>query len=486
MNIVMVSSEMTPFARTGGLGDGLNALAAALALAGANVSVVTPYYPRAIQAAMARGELDPVHHGVQRGPKDVSVELGAEHIGGKVYLSQLPGGVRVYLVGCDRFFDRDGLYGPPRDVYGDNHQRFAFFCRAALEVVRRFHLHPDVIHCHDWQTALVPVFSEQDFSGYFSTLLTIHDSSYQGRFPKDVLPSIGVAWDFYAMDGLEYYGDVNFLKGGILFASKISTVSPTYATEIRSDSVYGLGLEGVLRLRQDDLVGILDGIDTDEWKPAADPHIAAPYSPTDLAGKARCKAALQGALGLPLRPDVPLVAFGARLDGRSGTDLLVKVLPELLRRDLQFCVLGTGGFDFAGDDLRQLRTRNPERLGLLAREDERNSHDVIAGADILLKPSRYEPCGGMQLRALRYGTVPVVRATGGLRDSVDEGAEGTGFLFEAYEPAALLAAVDRALAACQDRAGWQALMRRGMARDHSWQRTARAYLELYGDVVAAA
>lgn len=486
MNIVLVASEITPFARTGGLGDGLNALAVSLALAGANVSVVTPHYPRAIQAAMGRGELDPAHHGVQRAPKDIAVDLGTEHIGGKVYLSQLPGGVRVYLVGCDRFFDRDGLYGPPRDCYGDNHLRFAFFCRAALEVVRRYQLHPHVLHCHDWQAALVPVFSEQDFSGYFNTLLTIHDCNYQGRFPKDTLPSIGVAWDFYAMDGLEYYGDVNFLKGGILFASRVATVSPTYAEEIRRDSHHGLGLEGVLRLRDPDPVGILDGIDPGEWDPASDGQIAAPYSAADLSGKARCKAALQDGLGLPVSGDVPLLAFGARLDGRSGVDLLVKTLPELLRRDVQVCVVGTGGFDLAGDDLRQLRTRHPGRLGLLVREDDRQTHDVLAGADVLLKPSRYEPCGRMQLRALRYGTVPVVRATGGLRDSVEEGPEGTGFLFEEYDPAALLAAVDRALETYADGAAWQALMRRGMGRDHSWERTARAYLALYGDIVAGA
>ncbi len=484
MNIVLVSSEVTPFSRTGGLGDAVGALARTLALAGGNVTVVSVHYPRAIEQAMRRGELHPDHHGVQRGPKDVTVDLGAERVAGKVWLSHLPGGVRVYLVGCERFFDRDGIYGPPCDCYGDNHLRYAFFCRAALEVIRRYHIHPDVVHCHDWQTALVPVFSEQDFSGYFSTLLTIHDTNYQGRFPKDVLPQIGVAWDFYAMDGLEYFGDVNFLKGGILFASKVSTVSPTYAEQIRTDPSFGLGLEGVLRLRRDDLTGILNGIDCEEWDPASDRSIAATYRAGDLSGKARCKEALQAAADLPRRPDLPLLCVPARLDGRQGVDLLVKSLPDLLQRDVQVVVVGAGGQDYG--DLRQLRSRHPERFALVTDDDDRADHRCIAGAYLLLKPSRYEPCGRSQLWALRYGIVPVVRAVGGLRDTVDEGPEGVGFVFEPYEPAALGAAVDRALAAYKDGPAWQALVRRGMARDHSWERAARAYLAVYGDIVAAA
>jgi starch synthase len=485
MNIVLVSSEVTPFARSGGLGDGVGALARALALLGVNVSVVTPYYNRLVQRALQSGELDPGHHGVQRGPKDVAVELGAELIVGKVYLSQLAGGVRVYLVGCDRFFDRDCLYGPPRDCFDDNYLRFGWFSRATLEVVRRYGLHPDVLHCHDWQTALVPVYSEQDFSGYFSTLLTIHDTTFQGRFAKHVLPSIGVAWDFYAMEGLEYYGDVSFLKGGILFATRLATVSPTYAVEIRTDSACGQGLDGVLRARQEDLVGILDGIDTDEWNPATDPHIAAVYGPDRLEGKERCKAALRAAVGLPQRAHSPLALFVARQNGRTGNDLLVKALPQLLRRDVQLVVLATDGFEFAGDDLRQLRARHPEQVALVTRPDDRQAHDLVAGADLLLEPSHYEPCGSAHLRALRYGTVPVVRATGGLADAVDEGPEGVGFRFEPYRPDALLDAVDRALSAWADEGAWSALVRRGMARDHSWERTARAYLQLYADVVAA-
>jgi len=486
MNIVLVSSEVTPFARSGGLGDGVSALARSLALLGVNVSVVAPYYNRVIQRALQSGELDPAHHGVQRGPKDIAVELGAEQIAGKVHLGQLAGGVRVYLVACDRFFDRDFVYGPPGECFEDNYLRFAWFSRATLEVVRRYSLHPDVLHCHDWQTALVPVYSEQDFSGYFGTLLTIHDTSFQGRFPKHVLPSTGVAWDFYAMEGLEYYGDVSFLKGGILFATRIATVSPTYAAEIRSDSAAGQGLEGVLRARQEDLVGILDGIDTGDWNPATDGHLAAPFGRDDLGGKARCKAALQSALGLALSPRVPLALFVARRNGRTGSDLFGKALPELLRRDLQVAVVATDGLDVAGDELRHLRGRSREQLALVARPDDRQTHDLVAGADLLLAPARYEPCGSMHLRALRYGTVPVVRATGGLSDTVDEGAQGVGFVFQPYQPEALLGAVDRALAAYADAGAWDGLVRRGMSRDHSWERTARAYLQLYGDIVAAA
>lgn len=490
MNVVLVSSELSPYARTGGLADSVGSLARALARRGADVSILSIHYPREVRRAIESGALDVEHEGLQRGPKDVSVDVGAERIVGKVHLAHVGAGpgarpVRIYLVGCDRFFDREGVYGLPGGQYDDNPLRFGFFCRAALEVIRRYQIHPHVVHCHDWQTALVPVYSQQDYNGYFNTLLTIHDAGFQGRFSKDVLPEIGLAWDFYAMDGLEYWGDVSFLKGGILFASKVATVSPSYAVEIRTDPAAGQGLEGVLRARQDDVLGITCGIDHDEWNPRSDTRIAANFGTDDLGGKARCKDALQEIAGLPRRPDVPLMAMVTTLEERKGVGLLLQALPDLVACGAQI-VLAETAVAPSSEALQHVRDQFPQQVAILARGDDRDTHDILAGADILLKPSRYEPCGRMQLRALRYGTIPVARWTGGLKDTVDDGEMGVGFAFEPYASDALVAAVRRAVEAFRDKAGWAARMKRAMARDHSWDRTAEAYLKVYGDIVAAA
>ena len=473
MNIVVVSSEVVPYSKTGGLADVAGALPSALSRMGCTVSVITPLYR----------SVDREKHGLQRGPKDVTVMLGADLLRGPVLLGGLPDGVRSYLVGSAEFFERDGLYGDSAGDYGDNYRRFAFFCKAALEVVRRYRLHPDVVICNDWQSALIPVYSHQDYSGYFNTLLTIHNLGYQGVFPKEILPEIGLTWDFYALEGMEYWGKVNFLKGGLMFANGLSTVSPTYAREIQTEEAGG-GLEGVLSYRRDDLRGILNGVDYDTWDPEVDAYLPAEFSPDRLEGKGTCKAALQGRLGLPQRPDVPLIGMVSRIDAQKGFDILLDGIDELLAEDVQLAVLGTGDEEMERR-VRDAQQAHGDRFGLHIAFDDPMAHLVIGGADMLLVPSRYEPCGLTQVYALRYGTVPIVRATGGLDDTVATGPEGDGFKFTDYDGKALVAAVREACAEFADTASWQARMERGMWRDYSWDRSARSYLDLFGDIVAA-
>ena len=474
MNIVVVSSEVVPYSKTGGLADVAGALPSALSRQGCTVSVITPLY----------GSVDREKHGLQRGPKDVTVMLGADMLRGAVFLGELPDGVRSYLVGSAEFFERDELYGEGGKDYADNYRRYAFFCKAALEVVRRYRRHPDVIVCNDWQSALIPVYSHQDYSGYFNTLLTIHNLGYQGVFPKEILPEIGLAWDFYALEGMEYWGQVNLLKGGLMFAGKLSTVSPTYAREIQGGEAGG-GLEGVLSFRHDDLSGILNGADYETWDPEVDDVLPTRFSEARLDGKAACKAALQGQFGLPQRPDVPLVGMVSRIDAQKGFDILLDGLDELLAADVQLAVLGTGD-DAMEQRVREAQAAHPEKFGLHVAFSERLAHLVIGGADMLLVPSRYEPCGLTQIYALRYGTVPVVRATGGLDDTVTAGLEGDGFKFVDHTAEALVAAVREAAKAYQDGEAWRARMRRAMRRDFSWDRAARRYLDLFSEIIRSA
>ena len=475
MRVVMLAPEVHPYAKTGGLADVLAALPAALNRIGVEVSVCLPAYRTALRAL---------------GPLPVILRLHApvsSRMEPAEILAVPDAPVPTFLVRADRFFDRDGLYGVGGRDYDDNAERFAFFCRAALEWLRHASPAPDILHMHDWQTALVPAFLRATADLYpelaaVRTVQTVHNLAYQGRFPSEEWHLLNLDPRHFVPDGLEFYGDINYLKAGLLFADAITTVSPRYAEEIQTPS-FGSGLDGVLRMRADRLRGILNGVDDAVWNPASDPFVPAHYDQGDLRGKARCKAALQADLGLAVSPEPALLAVVSRLAEQKGLELLGAVLPGLLKtRAVQFVALGSGDARYE-KLLVGLAGQFPGRVGVRIGFDEPLAHRIEAGADVFLMPSRFEPCGLNQLYSLRYGTVPVVHATGGLDDTVVEfdarEGLGTGFKFTPYTEEAFLAALRRALDTRRDAAAWQRLVTNGMSQDFSWQRAAREYARLY-------
>lgn len=483
MNIVVIASEAVPFAKTGGLADVMGALPVALERLGNRVDLIIPAY-RQVRFA-----------GVPIGPTGwtFGVPLGSREVEAEVFRTHLPGSqVPVYLVDQPGYFDREQLYqtDDARD-YPDNAERFLFFSRAAIEVVRRLETRPEVIHLNDWQAALIPVLIQElyaDELGSVGTLLTIHNVAYQGLFDPALLGLTGLESRLFNWRELEFHGRLGFLKGGIVFADLVSTVSPTHAQEIQTPE-YGQGLDGLLRARGSDLRGILNGIDVDSWSPARESMIAQPYDVIcHEAGKAACKAALQRRASLAERLDIPLLAQIGRLDPQKGWDLLADVADDLLKGDVQMVVLGKGLLRFE-QRLEHLMDRHPGKLRAFFEFDNVLAHQIEAGADLFLMPSLYEPCGLNQLYSLIHGTVPVVRSTGGLADSVvDAGPRtladrtATGFVFHEPSPRALRAAIDRALAVWRDRPVWNQLVETGMRTDWSWERSARDYAALYQEV----
>ncbi|HVW11966.1 MAG TPA: glycogen synthase GlgA [Bryobacteraceae bacterium] len=472
--IMMVSSEVSPWARSGGLADVLGALPTALAAQGCEVAVVVPRYMNA-----ADSPTSPVIDGlrVPFGAADVPVNVwgGSKQIGS--------GSVTLYFIENAELFGPErrgsGLYGNQQGDYPDNHIRFALFARAALEVSRR--LFPaDVFHCHDWQASLLPVYlretlaGDPDFAGA-KTLLTIHNLGYQGLFPPSALAEIGLPSHLFNPEQLEFWGKVNFLKAGIVFADAINTVSRRYAEEIQTEP-FGFGLDGLLRHRSAVLSGILNGVDYSRWNPATDPHIAANYAPESLAGKLECKRALLKEVALPeSMMDRPLIGIVSRFAAQKGFDLLAPVAERIFARGAGLVVLGDGDADLEQMFLGLARDF-PDQAAIRLGFNDPLAHRIEAGADIFLMPSRYEPCGLNQIYSLKYGTVPVVRATGGLDDTIDE---STGFKFHDYNGDALLSAVAWACDAWENREEWATRMVHGMRKDFSWEPSARAYAELY-------
>jgi len=464
--ILMVASEANPFAKTGGLADVVGALAAALRDRGEEVGIVLPRY-RGVPLENARRVLD-----------DLGLWLGPAHYPASAW-QVVERGVPYYFIDCPALYDRDGIYGGASGDFPDNHIRFAALSEAALAVVRRL-FRPQVLHCHDWQTALAPLYihtrwrTDPTFFG-LKTLLTIHNLGYQGLYPKEILPAIGLDDTVFYPDQLEFHGKVNLLKGGIRYSDALNAVSPTYAREIQTPEL-GFGLESLLRARRDALSGILNGVDYAEWDPQTDPHLAANYSAADLSGKRACKADLLSEFGLPPENlDKPLAGIVARFDSQKGFDLLQEAASELAAEDFCLVALASGNPAYEGF-FQDWAAAHPEKIAVRIAYDNRLAHKIEAGADLFLMPSRYEPCGLNQMFSLRYGTVPVVRATGGLEDTVDD---ETGFKFREYTGAALWEAVRAALAAFRDREQWTAMMRRGMAKDFSWNASAAEYAALY-------
>jgi 1,4-alpha-glucan branching enzyme len=480
LKIVMACPEMMPFAKTGGLADMVGSLTVALREAGHEVCAILPAYREVLKS-----RIDLRETGMR-----IAVPMGGRLEEGVVLEGTAGKDIPVYFIRCDRLFDRPFLYGGPEGGYADNGARFAFFARGVLEVLRQIGA-PHVLHAHDWQAAMAIAFLRAQpelYPGLASvrTVLTIHNLGYQGHFPAHEWDLLGLDRSLFTPRHLEFYGKINFLKGGLVFADAITTVSPTYSREIQTPE-HGFGLDGLLRARASQLVGVLNGADYEAWNPETDRLIAEHYCAEDLSGKRNCKAELQRTFGLKLDPEVPLIGVVARLAAQKGFDLIEAALEEMLGRDLQLVVLGTGDRRYE-DFIRAVAKLNPEQLAVRIAFDDALAHQIEAGADMFLMPSRYEPCGLNQLYSMKYGTIPIVRATGGLKDSVEEfdpaGGSGTGFVFEAYEGAAMLAAVDRALAAFECPKQWAALMKNGMRADYSWEHSAREYETVYRNRMA--
>jgi starch synthase len=465
MNILMVASEAHPFAKTGGLADVVGALPAALAVGGERVAVVLPAYRQNVYPDPPREVY-----------RNLWIPLGPGYVADIHQTSER--NVDFYFVHCPTLFDRDGIYGTALGDYPDNYLRFGVLSMAALGVARHL-FRPDVIHCHDWQSGLVPIYIREHFRGdpTFSgvkLLLTIHNLGYQGLFPPEALAPLGLDARLFNPEQLEFFGKLNFLKGGIAWSDAVSTVSKGYAREIQTRE-YGFGLDGLLR-KHGPVAGIVNGVDYAEWNPEHDRYIARNYSVDDVSGKRECKRALLAELGLPDdNVDRPVVGMVSRFAAQKGFDLIAEVASRLLENDLLLAVLGSGDAEYEAM-FRRLAQTYPQKVALRVGYDNGLSHRIEAGADMFLMPSRYEPCGLSQIYSLRYGTVPVVRATGGLDDTIDE---ETGFKFREYSGSGFLEAMESALNAYGKPDQWVGMMRRGMRKDFSWSASAREYAALY-------
>lgn len=464
--ILMLSSEVAPFVKTGGLGDVMGSLPAALARAGEQVSVVMPRY---------RGLDAPDFYRLH---ERLPVWLNGFCHMVDIYACDREG-VRYLFVNAPWFFDRDGVYSFHGKDWGDNHVRYAILCLAALAIAREIDM-PDVLHAHDWQAALAPVYLKTWYANdprllKLKTVLTIHNLGYQGRFAPHVMNELGLDQNLFNHEQLEFHGDVNMLKGGIVFADRLTTVSPTYAREIQT-AEYGFGLDGLLRARCNELSGILNGVDYGEWNPATDLFLAANYTPEDLSGKQACKRDLLQQFGLPPEAmDRPLIGIVSRFAEQKGFDLIEHAAGALGDEPMSMVVLGSGNPHWE-KMFRQLSTWRPDKFGTWIGFSNELAHKIEAGSDIFLMPSRYEPCGLNQIYSLKYGTPPVVRATGGLDDTIDM---ETGFKFRDYNAAGLLWAVRQAIQAWFQRDTWQDRMQRGMRKDFSWDQSAGKYSDLY-------
>lgn len=472
--IALIASEIEPFAKTGGLADMVGSFSHALVKLGRKPALFLPKYASIPERFLgeARGEL--------------CVSAGGRGFAVRIFLGKNPAGAELYLFEIPGLFDRPGLYGESSGDFSDNCLRFTAFCRAVLEWIRAQGNPYEILHCHDWQTALIPIYLKTQFAqdpafAKSRCLLTLHNLAYQGNFPRQEFPTLGLEERYFHPNWLEFYQKFSLLKGGIVSADALTTVSPTYAREIL-ESELGFGMQGVLARRRDRLVGILNGIDEEEWDPERSADLSFHYSVEELGGKAACKAALQRELGLPERPETPLFGTISRLVDQKGIDLLLEAFGGSAELDFQWALLGQGEARFE-TGLRRLAEKMPERVALRIGYDVGLSQRLTAGADFLAMPSRFEPCGYNQLYALRYGTLPIVHGIGGLKDSVrdlnrdPEG--GTGIVLESLGGDALREGLHRAAELFQRKEALEAARRRAMAADFTWKYSARQYLELY-------
>lgn len=481
LRILLVSPEAVPYAKTGGLADVAGALPKSLAEQGHIVKLVLPLYK----------QIDREKFGVKRIVSDLKAFIaGCEET---FHICEANAGgdnFKVWLIEHDGFFDRPELYRDPStgDDWADNDERYAFFARAVLETCRKTEFIPDVIHCNDWQSGLIPAFLKvdpqyKDFDNT-STIFSIHNIAYQGNFPSESFDKLGLYRSLFASgEGFEFWGKVSYLKAGIWYADLINTVSETYAKEIQTSNEYGYGFEGVLTERSDDLYGILNGIDYDIWDPSVDDLIPAKFTPEKLAGKKKCKNALRKKVKLPMvRRDVPIIGIISRLADQKGFDLIEEVAEELMKLDIQIVLLGTGDEKYH-KLFTKLHKKYPKKIAALLEFNNEMAHLIEAGSDMFLMPSRYEPCGLNQLYSLRYGTIPIVRRTGGLADTIENvnpsKGTGNGFVFIKYDAREMLNTIKFACEVYRDKNIWEVMMLRGMRQDFSWEASAKKYLALY-------
>ncbi len=471
MKILLAGSELTPFARTGGLGDVLEALPAALEQRGHDISIVIPCY---------RGLREDPRLGVRSTGVLIDISVGNKRYQAEILQGQTPEGLQIFLVRRDEYFDRSGLYGADSRDYGDNAERFVFFSKAILELARRMAPPPEILHVHDWQTALIPVLVKER-SLPFKTVLTVHNMAYQGSFWGIDFSLTNLPGDYFSEKGVEFYGNVNLLKGGLLFADQITTVSERYAREIQTPQ-FGCGLDPVIRSVAGKVSGILNGSDYTHWDPATDPIIQARYNQKDLSGKAACRTALLAELGLDPEPRGPIFSILSRLAEQKGIDILLPILDRLLADDVRLVILGEGDVGYE----RELLIASKQHAGrfvFVRAQDDRLAHRIEAGSDISLIPSHFEPCGLTAMYGQKYGTLPVARAVGGLHQIVQDydptSDSGTGFLFFEYQPEAFYSAIVRAKQLFANPAKWQVLMQRAMATDFSWSKAALLYESVY-------
>jgi starch synthase len=487
VKILFVATEAVPFAKTGGLADVCGALPGELAALGHEVTLIMLAFRQVYRAGR---EIEPL--GIP-----LEIPIGAKMVRGELLRGKLDGDVTVYFVKQDEYFDRDGLYGDAGGDYKDNCERFVFFNRAVMDAIRLVDLQVDVLHAHDWMASLSLAYLATEYRavpGYeqIASLFTIHNLAYQGTFWHWDMLLTGLDWKHFNWKEMEFFGNLNLMKTGLVFADMLSTVSPRYAQEIQSTPL-GCGLEGVLQHRRSSLKGIVNGVDYAAWNPETDPHLAARYNAVNFAeGKAACKRALQEELGLPVRAEVPLLGFVGRLADQKGFDLIENIVGEWCdTTDVQWAFLGTGDAKYHRL-IENLVPRFPERIAARLTFSDPLAHRIEAGADMFLMPSRYEPCGLNQLYSLRYGTVPIVRATGGLADTITDVNDdtladntATGFIFNDYNPQALSQTLRRAEATFREKPEvWRQIVTTGMKQDWSWGRSARAYVDLYRQALA--
>ncbi|UCD70957.1 MAG: glycogen synthase GlgA [Syntrophobacterales bacterium] len=477
LRVLLLSPEVFPFAKTGGLADVAGSLPKSIKGLGCDIRVAMPYY-----RMTKKGDFQ-----VKVIFEDVEIPLFGEVLNDSIFSAEADGGVPLYLINKDEFFDREFLYGTSKGDYFDNMERFVYFSRMAFILCKMLDFQPHVFHCNDWQTALIPAYlrtlyrKDPFFSGTFS-VFTIHNIAYQGIFDEKKLGVTGLPMEVYHPGGMEYWGKINLLKAGIVFSDVVNTVSHAYSREIQTPE-FGYGMEGVLRDRSNDLYGILNGADYGEWNPKTDPLIAANYDEKDLSGKAKCKEDLLAEFNLPgSLKKLPLLAIISRLADQKGLDLLAEIMEDLMKMDLGFVLLGTGDEKYH-KLFKSIAKEYPKKAGIKIAYDNTLAHKIEAGSDIFLMPSRYEPCGLNQMYSLKYGTVPLVRAAGGLDDTIQDydpkTGEGTGFKFQSYDARDFLDTVRRALAVYRDGETWKRLIIRGMKADFSWQRAAKEYMDLY-------
>ncbi len=476
LKVWFVSPEVVPFAKTGGLADVAGSLPKALKGLGCDVRLVMPLYRQVRDGKFP----------LKKVLEDLGIPLGLRYLPADIYQGELVEGLPVYFIEKDELYDRSQLYGTHKGDYFDNDRRFVYLCQGALSVARALGFQPHIIHCHDWQTGLIPAglhFQRLSDSFYQDTaaLFTIHNMAYQGSFPREIVTLAGLPPESFTPSGLEFWGQANLLKCGIVYSQIINTVSRKYSREIQTPE-YGYGLEGILGYRRDDLFGIINGVDYQLWNPETDPFIASRFSRGDLRGKKACKKDLLFQYGLPEdRERYPVLGVISRLADQKGFDLMAGIMDRLLEENVTLVILGTGEEKYH-DLFTEWAGKNPEKVGLRLAFDNVLAHKIEAGSDLFLMPSLYEPCGLNQIYSLKYGTIPVVRATGGLDDTIlpYEAAtgEGTGFKFVPYETGAFWAALQEALSVYRDQNRWTRLMRKAMGMDFSWEASAREYIRL--------